>query len=249
MERRSFFIHIIFFFGCLNLFSNVNLPINLPENFGKKQFVIGVDSLHFFKKAKRKNNIKDLLRPGKHGIRCALFAPDDKVLDVLLYLIGKEKKSIRMAAFLLTDYKIIEAILEAKARGVFVEVVFDRKVAKEHAKKVRLLSGRGIKVFVYKGYAKYKGANMSNIMHNKFIVFGENVFKRSLIWTGSFNFTFSAHKNNKENVVILDDSQIIIKFIHEFDHIKTDLCYAYLSKKRRVVNKKRNKKKRKGYHS
>jgi len=228
VDRKSFFVQLLFSFLCLNIFSN----INLSENFGTKQFIVGVDQSLFIKTTKRKNNIKDLLQPNKHGIRCALFSPKDKVLDVLLYLIRKEKQSIRMAAFLLTDYDIIKAILEAKKRGIFIEIVLDKKAAKEHHKKIRLLKSRGIQVFVYKPNANNLSKNMSNIMHNKFVVFGENVFKRSLIWTGSFNFTYSAHRNNKENIIILDDFEIIARFIHEFDHIKKDLCYAYRDNKR-----------------
>ena len=229
VKRRSFFLHIIFSFLCLNLFSHVNLP----ENFGKKQFIIGIDPASILKDKKRTNNVEDLLKPTQHGIRCVLFAPDDKVLDVLLYLMAEEKSSIRMAAFLLTDYKIIQAILEAKARGVNIEIVFDSKAVKDFQKKVRLLRGRGIKVFVYKALARHSGKNMSNIMHNKFIVFGDNVFGKSLIWTGSFNFTYSAHKNNQENVVIFDDLDMITKFINRFDYMKTDLCYVFKNKRKR----------------
>jgi len=234
MKKRSLLLNIIFSFLCLNLFSN----INLPESFGKTNFIVGLDSKTIINKSHKshkshgkscaKNSIEEILKPGKHGIRQALFAPDDKVLEALISLIDKEKTSIRMAAFLLTDYNIVKALLDANLRGVQVEIVFDSSaVQKRNIKRTRLLKGRGVKIFVYKAPSKYANKNMSNIMHNKFIVFGENIFGKSLLWTGSFNFTYSAHKCNQENVVILDDQKMISKFIKRFDYLKNKCCYAY----------------------
>lgn len=241
MKRKFFLVSFLILSLSFNLFSN----INIPESFGKTHFVVGVDSRKIIKKSKNKNSIEDILRPVDHRIRHVLFAPDDNVLDVLKQLIEKEKTSIRMAAFLLTDYEIVKSIMQAKARGVIVEIVFDPKGIKDRYSRIaRSLRSKGVDIFVYKARPANSRYNMSNIMHNKFIIFGENIFGKSLIWTGSFNFTYSAHKVNQENVVILDDFDLIKKFSSRFDYMRNNLCYVYRNNNTKRSRKSSNKKKR-----
>jgi phosphatidylserine/phosphatidylglycerophosphate/cardiolipin synthase-like enzyme len=214
--------------------------IVLPESFGKTHFIVDKDNKKIVNipkaKAQKVSGLEDFLSTCKDCGKYALFAPDDNVLEVLTHLIENEKTSIRMAAFLLTDYEIIKQLLAAKGRGVDIEIVFDSKAVKSfYAKKVRLLKNKGIKVFVYKqlthnAQGDKAEENMSNIMHNKFIIFGNNIFGKSLLWTGSFNFTYSAHAWNQENVVVFDDAAIIKKFINRFDLLKNKHCYVYGSR-------------------
>lgn len=209
----------------------------LPESFGKTHFIVGQDNKKIeVSKVATKTKVvclEDFLSTCKNCGKYVLFAPDDNILEVLTHLMEHEKTSIRMAAFLLTDYEIIKQLMAARDRGVDVEIVFDTKaVANYHAKKVRLLKNKGVKIFVYKqlthnSHGEKAEDNISNIMHNKFIVFGNNIFGKSLLWTGSFNFTYSAHKWNQENVVIFDDADMIVKFINRFDYLKKERCYAY----------------------
>jgi len=243
MKRTFFFAHILILFLFFTMFPSVELP----EAFGKTHFVVGVDSQEIIKKSKIKSkaSIEDILKPTEHGIRHVMFAPDDNVLSMLKKLIGKEKTSIRMAAFLLTDYEIVKAIVQAKARGVIVEIIFDPKGIKDRYSKIaRMLRGKGVDIFVYKSFSNNSQSHLSNIMHNKFIVFGENIFGKSLVWTGSFNFTYSAHRVNQENVVILDDSDLIKKFIDRFDHIRNKLCYVFRNNNRKRSKRSSRKKKR-----
>jgi len=235
-NKRFYFISVVLvsFLFFSSLFS-----VNLPESFGKTQFIIGVDNNKISDQHKVEpsitqtscsNDIKDILRPTQLGIRHVLFSPDDRVLEILIDLIKNERKSIRMAAFLLTEYNIVKAILAAQLRGVHVEIIFDPKALQNRfAKNIIALKNKGVDIFVYNNLSSIANTNLSNIMHNKFVVFGNNIFGRSIIWTGSFNFTYSAHKVNQENVVILDDSAIVKKFNDRFDHIKSTLCYRYKS--------------------
>lgn len=229
----SILISIIFLYS----FSDVVLP----ESFGKTHFIIGADNKKIVatsaSNGQKLVGLEDFLSCFKNSGKYVLFAPDDNILEVITHLIEHEKTSIRMAAFLLTDYEIIKYLLAAKDRGVDVEIVFDSKAVQGyHAKKVRLLKNKGVKIFVYKPLTHNRHGdkaeeNISNIMHNKFIVFGNNIFGKSLLWTGSFNFTYSAHKWNQENVVILDDADMIKKFVNRFDYIKNEHCYAYGARK------------------
>jgi len=221
--------------------------IELPDSFGKTHFIVGVDAQKVIKQSTLKScgTLEEILKPTEHGIHHVLFAPDDDVLDLLKKLIEKEKTSIRMAAFLLTDYQIVKAIIGAKERGVLVEIVFDANgIRGKYAKIAGRLRSKGVDIFVYKSFANYQKPKLSNIMHNKFIVFGENIFGKPLLWTGSFNFTYSAHKVNQENIVILDDDELIKKFSSRFDYIRNSLCYVFGKKNKKKARRSNNNKKR-----
>jgi phosphatidylserine/phosphatidylglycerophosphate/cardiolipin synthase-like enzyme len=53
-------------------------------------------------------------------------------------------------------------------------------------------------------------------MHHKFVLFEKNVGGKSLVWTGSYNFTKSATRNNQENIVLLDSKPLIDKYAKQF---------------------------------
>lgn len=209
--------------------------INIPDSFGKTHFIVGLDPKKVVTQTQGhcKCSLDKFVESCKSGVRQALFAPDDNILEILTYLISSEKTSIRMAAFLLTDYKIVESLIQSRGRGVDIEIVFDPKAVKfSNSRRARLLKGKGIKVFVYKPKERViKGPraedNVSNIMHNKFIVFGNNIAGKSLLWTGSFNFTYSAHEFNQENVVVFDDFDLVKKFSVRFDYLKNECSYQF----------------------
>ena len=54
-----------------------------------------------------------------------------------------------------------------------------------------------------------------------FIVFKKNLLGRSILWTGSFNFTHSARLRNQENVLILDNKALIDRYLEQFGVLKT----------------------------
>jgi len=74
-------------------------------------------------------------------------------------------------------------------------------------------------------------------MHNKFVIFSCNVGNKTLLWTGSFNFTKSAQLRNQENVVVLDDPCIIEKYEKQFEVIKKRTGKPIM----KLAHKKRNK--------
>jgi len=151
-------------------------------------------------------------------VKSAYFSPDDDVRSVLLYLIAQETKSIRIAMFTFTENKLAQALVDAKLRGVQVEVVVDQSNVYSRYNKLSLLHQGDVKLFVYSGHCMQK--NIPSLMHNKFILFEKNILGKSLVWTGSFNFTRAAHRNNQENVLVLDDDLFVTKYGKKFEQLK-----------------------------
>ncbi len=197
--------------------------------FGKTHFVIGAQAGQVSADS-ASGRLKKLFHcegQGQEHIAHALFCPDDDSRGLLLDLIACEKKALYIAAFLITDEVIARAIVDAKKRGVVVEVVTDRLCCEERGK-ADMLHKQGIEVLVYCGKRgdTTKSANRADIMHNKFIVFESNLFGLSILWTGSFNFTHSARLRNQENVFVSNDRVIVDQYRKQFFVIKTR-CKQY----------------------
>ena len=204
--------------------ANSSICLNTTPAFGHTHFIVGYKPKQQKKIKTTKNEkqstkqISDLpftVKTGDH-ICEVFFAPDDDdVCSVLCSLIEHEQERIRIAVFSFTDKDIAQALVRAKDRGVSVEIITDLSNVYNQYNKIDELKKKGVSVFIYK---PQKGK--SGLMHNKFGLFSKNVQDRSFLLTGSFNFTRSGHKHNRENVVIFDDKSVIRKFEMQFKSIK-----------------------------
>lgn len=123
------------------------------------------------------------------------FTPPSKCGDFIVDQIKQAKQSIYIQAYGFTSKKIIDALIEAKNRGVEIEIILDR--SNFHKKKknvIKLLESNQIKIYQDK---------VAGIAHNKVMII-DNI----IVITGSFNFTDNADKRNAENVIVLHDSSI-----------------------------------------
>ena len=139
------------------------------------------------------------------------FTPRDDIKLQLVELIKQERKSIDVAMYMFTDKVIAQALIDAYVRGVKVTAVLDQVSMSERFGKGLLLQKSGITVFVHRT-SQVNPFSMP-IMHNKFMIFGYNDrYKKSLLWTGSFNCTASASTLHDENVMIVDDMSAITEY-------------------------------------
>ena len=127
------------------------------------------------------------------------FTPPSGCGELIAREISHARESLFLQAYSFTSIKIIEQIIEAKYRGVKINVLLDRSNLHDSYSKMGMLESAGIKVNIDRA---------SGIAHNKVIV-----IDRQKVITGSFNFTRDADKRNVENVVFIDDSQIAQQYI------------------------------------
>lgn len=213
--------------------------------FGATHFVVGATTGQVVADVASGRLKKSLCCEGQSHIAHALFCPDDDSRGMLLDLISCEKKELLVAAFLVTDEVIARALIEAHKRGVHVVVVTDQLCCQEVRGKAQLLHTNGIEVLVYCGKCTTVASksNRSDIMHNKFIVFDSNFLGKSILWTGSFNFTHSARLRNQENILIVNDMKIVERYRKQFSVLKTR-CRRYqenlFGKKQQFAQKQKN---------
>ncbi len=118
------------------------------------------------------------------------FSPDGGCTRALLEALGAARSSIRVQAYSFTSAPIAKALLEAKRRGVDVQIVLDRgQGGGSRYSSADFLARAGVPVFLDGAHA---------IAHNKVMVIdGDTVV------TGSFNFTKAAESRNAENLLII----------------------------------------------
>lgn len=123
----------------------------------------------------------------------------------LLGVINGAKSSLDVAIYSFTDAKISQALIAAKNRGVLVRVMSDRESSQEASQGTVLLSLKQAGIPV-------KVNSHSGLMHLKV-----TIADQSVVTTGSFNYTYSAEKQNDEVLVVLNSSQSAADFEKEFN--------------------------------
>jgi phosphatidylserine/phosphatidylglycerophosphate/cardiolipin synthase-like enzyme len=133
------------------------------------------------------------------------FSPSSDCENRLTKAIQESQKEVQAAVYSINNRKIVEALKDAKKRGVKVRVLTDHIQATQRSSRVFDLLENGIDLRVH---SKFK------IEHNKF-----GVFDGKLVSTGSFNWTGPAARSNSENCIFLADPQVIKKYEERFEFL------------------------------
>ena len=122
------------------------------------------------------------------------FSPEEGAEALVLKVIGSSRQSIRLAGYSFTSPAVVRGLMDAKRRGVDVNVLLDDKGNRGQASvaAMNLLVAAGISLRVVSAYA---------IHHDKYIVVDGKHTE-----TGSFNYSQAAARSNSENVVVIWDN-------------------------------------------
>ncbi len=120
------------------------------------------------------------------------FSPNGQATSVIVDAIRHAKKQILVQAYSFTSKPILSALLDARERGVDVEVIADKENDRGRYSGATYMANHGVPVWI---------DDSVRIAHNKVMIFdGKSVL------TGSFNFSMSAQKNNAENILLVENS-------------------------------------------
>ncbi|KAI8048722.1 hypothetical protein BDF22DRAFT_702438 [Syncephalis plumigaleata] len=141
------------------------------------------------------------------GYTCsAHFFPSEDGYVAFLATLNATKRSMDICIFTLTDDVVVNAILDAKSRGVKIRLISDDTQSKcLGADPYRLRDDHNIPVVTDHNIAH---------MHNKFAILDGHV-----LITGSYNWTKAAHYNNNENMIIMNHAPTIKAYEQEFERL------------------------------
>lgn len=132
----------------------------------------------------------------------ACFSPQGKCSAHILREIDAAKKELLVAVYAFTSDDLAAALVQARKRGVAVQVVIDREFdrANENSRG-KLLETQKIPVRRLSGMITKTAEKDAGLMHQKFAV-----IDRRIVFTGSYNWTHSAENRNDENLLIFHDA-------------------------------------------
>ncbi len=139
-------------------------------------------------------------------VETVCFSPNNGCASKIIDAISKAKANVRVMAYSFTSAPIAKALLEAKKKGISVEVVIDHSRVRERYSEVTFMTNQGIPVYV---------DDREKIQHNKVILIDEDV-----VITGSYNFTKAAEKLNAENLLLIRSKELARQYLQNFDHHK-----------------------------
>jgi phosphatidylserine/phosphatidylglycerophosphate/cardiolipin synthase-like enzyme len=134
----------------------------------------------------------------------AFFSPKGSCTDAVVREIKAARREILVLAYSFTSRPIAEALVDAKLRGVHVEIVLDHSNETETHTEMPFLVEQGLAPVIDDHHA---------IAHNKVMVLDA----RTLI-TGSFNFTHQAENENAENLLIIKGHPELVSVYHQNFH-------------------------------
>jgi|ERR1051326_869708 phosphatidylserine/phosphatidylglycerophosphate/cardiolipin synthase-like enzyme len=134
------------------------------------------------------------------------FSPEGTAQTLILKVINNARSSIKLSGYSFTSPVIVKSLLNAKRRGVKIEIVVDEKSNRSKNSKIalRLIKDSNIEV---------RTTNLYAIHHDKFIITdGEN------LQTGSFNYSKAAAERNSENVIVVwHNKEVANKYLRHWE--------------------------------
>jgi phosphatidylserine/phosphatidylglycerophosphate/cardiolipin synthase-like enzyme len=117
------------------------------------------------------------------------FSPKGGCTETVVRELGAARHLVQVLAYSFTSKPIAQALVDAKLRGVHVEIVLDHSNETEAYSDLHFFLEQGLIPLIDAHHA---------IAHNKVMI----IDNRTLI-TGSFNFTHNAEADNAENLLVL----------------------------------------------
>jgi phosphatidylserine/phosphatidylglycerophosphate/cardiolipin synthase-like enzyme len=125
-----------------------------------------------------------------NGVR-VYFSPHGGATEAVVDALAHATNSVLVQAYSFTSAPIARALVDAKSRGLKVQVILDKSQRTEKYSEADFLQHEGIPTLIDPQHA---------IAHNKVMV-----LDNYLVLTGSFNFTRAAEENNAENLLVIND--------------------------------------------
>jgi phosphatidylserine/phosphatidylglycerophosphate/cardiolipin synthase-like enzyme len=134
----------------------------------------------------------------------AHFSPKGGCTEAIVREIQHARHEILVLAYSFTSKAIAQALVDAKLRGVHVEIVLDHSNEKEEYTDLHFFLQQGLHPVIDPHHA---------IAHNKVMV----IDNRTLL-TGSFNFTQHAETDNAENLLVIKGHPELVRVYKDNFH-------------------------------
>jgi len=173
--------------------SNTDIPNNEASRFG----------------ARKLDNTPHRFIIGPRRIPVELyFSPSDHVTAHLMQALRQAQHSLYFALFSFTRDDLARTLVDMMKSGVTVRGLMDNK--QDQGTKFTYLQSNSVDVLLKKG--------LSGLLHHKYLLVDaeDRTPGRSLVVTGSHNWSNAAEFSNNENTLFIRDSRIALQFLQEW---------------------------------
>jgi phosphatidylserine/phosphatidylglycerophosphate/cardiolipin synthase-like enzyme len=148
------------------------------------------------------------IQPAQYSVYFPMIGQDPA--PTLINLYNSANNTIDVAIYSITNMKIVEALENAKQRGIKIRIIGDRIESKDKYMSVALarLSAQGIPVLIN---------SHAGLMHLKV-----SIIDKSFATTGSYNYTLSASQTNDEMFMVCTEPMFINLCQEQFDRMWAD---------------------------
>ena len=122
------------------------------------------------------------------------FSPHGGCTEAVVDNLGRAANSVLVQAYSFTSAPIAKALVDARKRGVNVQVILDKSNLTGQYSSADFVAHANIPTYIDARHA---------ISHNKIMVIDGKT-----ILTGSFNFTKAAEGSNAENLLVIQDAAL-----------------------------------------
>lgn len=147
------------------------------------------------------------------GTTDVYFSPNGGATKAIVNELNNARSEILIQAYSFTSAPIAKAIVDAGKHGVRIEVVLDKSQRTEKYSSADFVAHAGFPVYIDSNH---------KIAHNKIMI-----VDKSVLITGSFNFSKAAEESNAENLLILKGNKPLVdRYIDNFElHKKHSVIY------------------------
>jgi phosphatidylserine/phosphatidylglycerophosphate/cardiolipin synthase-like enzyme len=129
------------------------------------------------------------------------FSPRGGCQEAVVRELKKARREILVQAYSFTADPLTYALVEAKKRGVHVDILLDRSNEAERYSDLRIFLDQGLAPLIDAQHA---------IAHNKVMVIDQKI-----LITGSYNFTNQAEEENAENLLIIKGHPELVRLYRQ----------------------------------
>ncbi|MCQ2374831.1 MAG: phospholipase D-like domain-containing protein [Salinivirgaceae bacterium] len=135
----------------------------------------------------------------------AYFSPSDDIPTTILDLIRHAHRSIDVCIYTISYKPLATELVEARNRGIKVRLVSDINKTTDTGSMIS---------FLQKKHIPLRTNHSQHLMHNKF-----GIIDSRLLFTGSFNWTYTAIKHNQENLLVTSNYALVQQYKTEFEKL------------------------------
>jgi cardiolipin hydrolase len=154
-------------------------------------------------------NCFNLIGEYKFSMHKVYFSPGTDILESISDLLKQAKQSLDICIFTITDERLANDILYCHQSGIKVRIITDDEKMHDYGSAIKDLKSAGIPVKI--DHSRYH-------MHHKF-----GIIDSRIIFTGSFNWTYTASNHNQENLLITTNYDIVNQYKEQYEQLWNEM--------------------------